>query len=156
MAQLRCHGSSEVPPAFSDNGSKPPPMPALEQNSAIGPNCRSVSSMRWRISFSCPTSHLNAAPFIEAPPASAPGKSRSATTTLAAPARCKASQSARPMPLAPPVTTTILPVTCIGEPVWLKSISGQNQIEYGGVMAGRAQQHEAMPDHVLEAKPVPG
>ena len=48
IAQLRAHGSSEVPPAFSDSGSKPPPMPALEQNSAIGPNCRSVSSMTWQ------------------------------------------------------------------------------------------------------------
>ena len=38
MAQLRCHGSSESPPALTDSGSKPPPMPALEQNSAIGPN----------------------------------------------------------------------------------------------------------------------
>ena len=28
----------EVPPAFTESGSKPPPMPALEQNSAIGPN----------------------------------------------------------------------------------------------------------------------
>ena len=43
MAQLRDQGSSDVPPAFSDNGSKPAPMPALEQNSAIGPNCFSVS-----------------------------------------------------------------------------------------------------------------
>src|SRR5882724_9476526 len=76
-----------MPPAFSDLGSKPPPMPALEQNSAIGPNCRSVSSMTWRMSFSWPTSHLNAAPSIEAATASAPAKSRSATTTLAAPAR---------------------------------------------------------------------
>src|ERR1700682_530670 len=58
------------------------------------------------------------------------------------------------MPLAPPVTTTILSRTCIAKPVCLKL--GQNQIEYGRVMAGRAQEHERMPDHVLEAKPVPG
>src|ERR1700732_1117249 len=58
------------------------------------------------------------------------------------------------MPLAPPVTTTILSRTCIAKPVCLKL--GQNQIEYGRVMAGRAQQHERMPDHVLEAKPLPG
>src|ERR1700738_3912590 len=108
------------------------------------------------MSFSLPTSHLNAAPAIEAATTRAAALSISATTTFAAPARCRASQSARPMPLAPPVTTTVLPLTCIGEPVWLKSISGQNQIEHGGIMAGRAQQHEAMPDHVLEAKPGPG
>jgi len=46
MAQLLAQGSSEVPPAFSDSGSNPPPMPALEQNSAIGPNRRSASSIR--------------------------------------------------------------------------------------------------------------
>ena len=49
-------------------------MPALEQNSAIGPNCRSVSSMTWTMSFSCPTSHLNAAPPIEAATASRAGE----------------------------------------------------------------------------------
>src|SRR3981081_4774196 len=59
------------------------------------------------------------------------------------------------MPLAPPVTTTILSVTCIAPSAFLKSISGQNEIEHGGVMAGRAQQHEAMPDHVLETQPLP-
>src|SRR6266403_761701 len=156
MAQLRDQGSSDVPPAFSDKGSKPAPMPALEQNSAIGPNCFSVSSMTWRMSFSWPTSHLNAAPSIEAATILAPSISTSATITFAAPARWRTSQSARPMPLAPPVTTTILPVTCIATCAFLKSISGQNEIEHGGVMAGRAQQHKGMPDHVLEAQPLPG
>src|SRR5512135_1236299 len=155
MAQLRANGSSESPPAFSEHGSKPPPMPAFEQNSAIGPNSRSVSSMTWRTSFSCATSHLNAAPSI--PPATdlAPAASLSATTTLAAPARWKASQSARPMPLAPPVTTTTLPFTCMAEPVILKTVSGQHEVEHGGVVARRAQQHETMPDHVLKAQPLP-
>ena len=35
-----------------------------------------------------------------------PASSMSATTTSLAPARCKCSQSARPIPSAPPVTTT--------------------------------------------------
>ena len=60
-----------MPPAFSDSGSKPPPIPALEQNSAIGPNCRSVSSITCLMSASLPTSHLNAAPPIDAATASA-------------------------------------------------------------------------------------
>src|ERR1700733_8912872 len=59
------------------------------------------------------------------------------------------------MPLAPPVTTTILPLTCIAEPEWWWKALGQNQIEHGGVMACRAEKHEAMPDHILEAKPLP-
>src|SRR5882672_1179234 len=155
MAQLRCHGSSKMPPAFTDSGSNPPPIPALEQNSAIGPNWRSVSSMTCTTSFSCPTSHLKAAPSTEAATACAPERSRSATTTLAAPARWKASQSARPMPLAPPVTTTTLPATCITLSVLLKN-SGQNQIEHGRVVAGRAQEHEGMPDRVLKTQPLPG
>src|SRR6476646_5889788 len=33
--------------------------------------------------------------------------------TFFAPDRCAASQRARPMPLAPPVTTTVLPETCM-------------------------------------------
>ncbi|MGY4231783.1 hypothetical protein ACVIIW_000730 [Bradyrhizobium sp. USDA 4449] len=86
IAQLRCHGSSEAPPALTDIGSKPPPMPALEQNNAIGPNCRSVSSMTCEISFSCATSHLKAAPSTVAATILALAASISATTTLAAPA----------------------------------------------------------------------
>src|ERR1700719_3561460 len=155
IAQLFANGSSDVPPALTDIGSEPPTMPALEQNSAIGPNCRSVSSMTWRMSRSCPTSHLNAAPSTEAATACAPARSRSATTTLAAPARWKASHSARPIPLAPPVTTTTLPVTFIVASEVRKS-SGQDEIEDCSVMAGRAQQHEGMPDRVLETQALPG
>src|ERR1700722_16027257 len=153
------NGSSDVPPAFSDLGSKPAPMPALEQNKSIGPNSRSVSSMTWRMSFSCATSHLNAAPPTDAATACAAAMSRSATTTLAAPAQWKTSQSARPMPLPPPVTTTTLSFTCIDEPdFWkleLNRSSGEDEIEHGRIMARRAEQHEAMPDHVLKAKPLP-
>src|SRR5579864_5512041 len=57
------------------------------------------------------------------------------------------------MPLAPPVTTTTLPFTCMARPSDL--VLGQNQIEHGRVMARRAEQHEQMPDHVLEAEPLP-
>src|SRR4030088_1813558 len=60
------------------------------------------------------------------------------------------------MPLAPPVTTTILPVTCIAASAVLKSISGQDEIEDGRVMAGRAEQHKGMPDRVLKTQPLPG
>src|SRR3954464_9353500 len=153
-AQLLANGSSELPPAFSETGSKPPPIPALEQNSEIGPNCRSLSSITCRMSFSCPTSHLNATPPTEAATASAPARSRSATITFDAPARLKASHRARPMPLAPPVTTTILPATCI-TPSTFWIFSGQNEIEHGRIMAGRPQQHEAVPDRILEAQPLP-
>src|SRR5271156_447562 len=107
------------------------------------------------MSFSCATSHLNAAPLIGAATERAPLQSRSATTTLAAPARWKASHRALPMPLAPPVTTTTLPATCIVTSRFYL-FSGQNQIEHRGVMAGCAQQDETMPDHVLEAQPPPG
>src|SRR3984957_21091807 len=59
------------------------------------------------------------------------------------------------MPLAPPVTTTILPLTCIANPDFSESALGQNQIEHGRVMARRAEKHETMPDRVLEAQPLP-
>src|ERR1700752_894262 len=59
------------------------------------------------------------------------------------------------MPLAPPVTTTILPLTCIAEPEGWEPGLRQNQVEHGRVVACRAKKHEAMPDRVLEAKPLP-
>src|SRR6202041_2353615 len=66
------------------------------------------------------------------------------------------------MPLAPPVTTTTLPATCIVSLRFLEclwnifwNISGQNEIEHGGIVASRAQQHKTMPDRVLEAQPLP-
>src|SRR5260370_213477 len=65
----------------------PLPVPVLGQNGPMRANCRSVSRMTWRMSFPRPTSHLNALPPIGAATASAPARSRSATTTLAAPAR---------------------------------------------------------------------
>src|SRR5580700_6946607 len=104
------------------------------------------------MSFSCATSHLNAAPPTEAATPRALAMSRSATITLAAPAWWKASHNARPMPLPPPVTTTILPLTCMANPGWWRWALGQYQIEHGGVMTRRAEKHETMPDRVLETK----
>src|SRR5262245_26812394 len=160
IAQLRCHGSSESPPALTDSGSKPPPTPALEQNSAIGPNLCSVSSMTWDTSFSLPTSHLKAAPLMAPATARAALGSMSATTTLAAPARWKASHSARPIPLPPPVTTTTLPATCMAPSPSFMSLfyyrSLQDDVEHRRVVAGGAAQHKAVPDRVLETQPLPG
>src|SRR5436190_4511418 len=160
MAQLRSQGSSELPPALTDSGSKPPPTPALEQNSAIGPNWRSVSSMTWETSFSLPTSHLKAAPLMAPATARAALGSISATTTLAAPARWKASHMARPMPLPPPVTTTTLPATCMAPSPLIVSLfyyrSLQDDVEHRRVVAGRPAQHKTVPDRVLEAQPLPG
>src|SRR6478736_1373718 len=160
MAQLRCHGSSELPPALTASGSKPPPMPALEQNSAIGPNWCSVSSMTWETSFSLPTSHLKAAPLMAPATARAALGSMSATTTLPAPARWKASHMARPMPLPPPVTTTTLPVTCMApSPLMCRCFyyrSLQDDVEHRRVVADGAAQHKAVPDRVLETQPLPG
>src|ERR1700759_5358856 len=59
------------------------------------------------------------------------------------------------MPLAPPVTTTILPFTCIAEPRGWRLRLRQNEVEHGRVMARRAEQHERVPDHILEAQPLP-
>src|SRR5579863_5515892 len=59
------------------------------------------------------------------------------------------------MPLAPPVTTTILPFTCIATPDLSEVNLRQDDVEHGRVVACRAEKHEAMPDHVLEAQPLP-
>src|SRR5689334_7081996 len=112
------------------------------------------------MSFSLPTSHLKAAPPIGAATARAPSGSISATTTLAAPARWKASHMARPMPLPPPVTTTTLPVTCMAPSPLVVALfyyrSLQDDVEHRRVVAGRAAQHKAVPDRILETQPLPG
>src|SRR5579863_8127308 len=59
------------------------------------------------------------------------------------------------MPLPPPVTTTILPLTCIATPEFSETVLRQNQIEHGRVVARRAEKHETMPDHILEPQPLP-
>src|SRR6185312_8840277 len=107
------------------------------------------------MSFSLPTSHLKAAPPIGVATARAPSGSISATTTLAAPARWKASHIALPMPLPPPVTTTTLPVTCIAVSPCYRFLR-QNHIKDSRIVAGRAEQDEAVPDRVLETQPLPG
>jgi hypothetical protein len=47
----------------------------------------------------------------------------------------------------------------MGEPeVWKPDVcrgSGQNQIEHGRIMARRTEQHETVPDHILEAQALP-
>src|SRR6185436_5858901 len=107
------------------------------------------------MSFSFPTSHLKAAPPIGVATARAPSGSISATTTLAAPARWKASHIALPMPLPPPVTTTTLPVTCMA--VSPSNFLRQNdQVEDSRIVAGRAEHDEAVPDRVLKTQPLPG
>ena len=64
------------------------------------------------------------------------------------------------MPLAPPVTTTTLPVTCMrrSSPFYSasRSLSAQHEVEHRGIMARRAEQDKAVPDRVLEAQPPPG
>src|SRR3954466_14512046 len=58
------------------------------------------------------------------------------------------------MPLAPPVTTTTLPATCIVASCF--SRLGQHEIEHGGVMTGSTEQYKGMPDGILKAQPPPG
>src|SRR3954465_11166665 len=111
--------------------------------------------MTWETSFSLPTSHLKAAPLMVPATARAALGSMSATTTLAAPARWNASHIAFPMPLPPPVTTTTLPVTCMAA-LPLIFLCQNDQVENSRIMAGRADQHEAMPGRVLEAQALPG
>src|SRR4051812_30238529 len=60
------------------------------------------------------------------------------------------------MPSAPPVTTTTLPATCIVTPGCLRNSGGENEIEHGGVVAGRAPEPEAVPNPVLKTHPLPG
>src|SRR3954451_16488211 len=62
------------------------------------------------------------------------------------------------MPLAPPVTTTTLPVTCMRRLLFLYcfwSCSAQHEVEHRGIMARRAGQDKAVPDRILEAQPAP-
>src|SRR5262245_50604433 len=89
------------------------PIPALEQNSAIGPARSSVSATTRAMSFSLATSHANARPATDAATRRAPSALRSAATTVLAPSLWNRSHSALPIPSAPPVTTTTLPRTSI-------------------------------------------
>src|SRR4030088_1122276 len=100
------------------------------------------------MSFSFPTSHLKAAPPIGVATAREPAGSISATTTLAAPARWNASHIALPMPLAPPVTTTTLPFTCMAVLPVYSLFLRQHHVEDSRIVAGGAKQDEAVPDRV--------
>src|SRR5436305_1719854 len=84
-------------------------MPAL-LNSASRPPVRStavaIACSAWRITDTSVWTKM--APGTAAASASPAGRSMSAITTLA-PAWAKARTAASPMPLAPPVTSTVLP-----------------------------------------------
>src|SRR5439155_24247008 len=69
------------------------------------------------------------------------------------------------MPLAPPVTTTTLPVTCMRRLLlsytaslipFRGACSAQHEVEHRGIMARRAGQDKAVPDRILEAQAPPG
>src|SRR5579883_461679 len=107
-AQPRAQATLEAL-ATSALRSKPTAMPAFEQKRPIGPKRRSVSSISATTSGSLPTSQRSAAPPTPFATASAAARSMSATATVLAPSRWNRSASARPMPPAPPVTTTTSP-----------------------------------------------
>ena len=78
---------------------------------ADGPWRCSTPSMRAVMSAGLATSQRAASPPMADATSRAPSSLMSATITVFAPAPCKASHRALPMPLAPPVTTTMLPLT---------------------------------------------
>ena len=85
-------------------------MPALEQNTSTWPKRSVLAFTRCCMSASSATLTRCAKPPMAAATACALPSSRSATTTPRAPSWAKRSHSARPMPDAPPVTTTTLPL----------------------------------------------
>src|SRR5579872_3929906 len=108
MSQMRCQPSSgaSAPP--------PMPMPALEQKRSIGPWSVSTLSIIALMSASFATFVWNATPPISSATARAPSPFTSEQTTSLAPSSpAKRRASARPMPLAAPVTTTIRSLTCM-------------------------------------------
>src|SRR5471030_860667 len=107
ISQIRCQRSLEtsVPP--------PMPMPALEQKRSIAPCSVSTVSIRCLISASFPTLVVNAIPPISFAVAVAPSPLISEQTTSLAPSVANLRAKARPIPLAAPVTTTILLMICI-------------------------------------------
>ena len=88
-------------------------MPALEQKRSIGPSSASTVSIRRWMSASLLTSVVNARPPTLPAVALAPSPLMSAQITRLAPSSAKRSANARPIPLAAPVTTTILSLTCM-------------------------------------------
>src|SRR3954466_1639758 len=90
-----------------------PVMPAFEKKRSTGPLASSARATSARMSSSRPTSARTASPPVSAATASAPASSRSATPTARAPSSAKRRATARPIPLAAPVTTTCLPSSSI-------------------------------------------
>ena len=105
------------------SGTSTPPstmIPALAQNRSTGPKVRSVCSTNPMTSPSSATSTVAAsaawpAAFSSSATASAPLPSMSATATPSAPWAAKVRHRARPIPLAPPVTTTTRSLTSMAE-----------------------------------------
>src|SRR4030042_2437051 len=95
--------------------SRPPKtiIPALEKKRSIDPNFFSVKLTRLMISLSLRTSQVRAIPFISSATVFAPASFTSATMTDLAPSRAKRRHKPWPIPLAPPVTIIIFPLTSI-------------------------------------------
>src|SRR5262249_43713098 len=104
---MRCHTSlgSSAPPGV--------PIPALEQKRSIPPYLLVATATRFAISDSTATLVLTAIPPMLLANDSARSRSRSAITTPRAPSALKRSHNARPIPLAPPVTTATLSLSFI-------------------------------------------
>src|SRR4051794_17764444 len=115
-SQVCCHAAGSVV------SSGPPPgpgTPAFEKNTSIGPPASSACRTSAATSSSLLTSTRTPSPPISRATAAAPSPSRSATTTRA-PSAAKRCASARPIPLAAPVTTACLSrsSTAGTVPVW--------------------------------------
>src|SRR5215470_6968567 len=123
------------------SGASIPPramMPALEQNRSIRPNvlsaCLTSASTSAAEDMSAVTARARCPPAsIPAATCAAPAPSRSATTTPAASCAARARASARPMPLAPPLTTATEPAGRMSAPPRLSGPVGPGgQVRVGG------------------------
>src|SRR5581483_3208743 len=106
-SQLRCQstsGASTLPET---------PSPAFEQNRSMRPYFSVTNSTSRSTSPSRLTSVTAATPPISFATCSAGPRCRSAMMTASAPSEAKRRHSAAPIPFAPPVTTTIFPLSCI-------------------------------------------
>src|SRR5690349_16191112 len=119
-------------------------MPALEQNRSIRPNALSACLTSASTSAAEAMSVVTAIPrwppaSISAATCAAPAPSRSATTTPAAPWAARARHRARPIPLAPPVTTATEPSGRISAPPRLGGggpVGPGGQVRIGGDLVG--------------------
>src|SRR4051794_14197199 len=111
-SQICCHWSRDVVSTLP-----PMAMPAFEQNRSIGPKRPSVSSTsRWRSPASATSvATARARSPSSAATASAPSRLRSLMATPRAPSATNRRATARPMPLAAPVTTTTLSASSMPE-----------------------------------------